>query len=288
LLNSITSQTLTDYEIIVSDDSTTDDVKELIDSFSFGEKLKYYRNQPSLGSPSNWNAAIQKASGEYIKIMHHDDAFNNDTALAEMVSFIEANRYDYIFTNSAIENVEDSGKNRVHSIRNFDKLVKNPYRLFFGNSIGSPSTLLIRRKLVKDLQYNPQFIWLVDMEYYIRLLQASDNTHIIPKPLVLTHDAASHRLTSKILDDFELQVTEQAMLYNYLAPGTPAIPRFFMQVYLARLLFKGRVKNQKLTRHFIQVPAGVHIYFALVKYKPLYFAFYILTRALDILRKVLY
>ncbi len=35
--------------------------------------------------------------------MHHDDAFTNDTALAEMMNFIEANGYDYIFADSKIE-----------------------------------------------------------------------------------------------------------------------------------------------------------------------------------------
>ncbi len=288
LLKSVERQTFTGYEIIVSDDSTTTDVKNLVDSFDFGEKLKYFRNERSLGSPSNWNAAIQKASGEYIKIMHHDDAFTNDTALAEMMNFIEANGYDYIFADSKIENVKETGKNRIHRIRKFSKVAIRPYLLFFGNSIGSPSTSLIKRNPLAHLEYNPQYIWLVDMEYYIRLFLASSKGGSISKPLILTHDAADHRLTSKIITDFDLQIKEQAMLYNFLIPKSPAFSKFFMQVYLVRLFYKAGTKNKELTRTFIHVPKLLDIYFSAVKYKPLYFAYHICIKSLDILRKILF
>ncbi len=285
LLDSIAGQTFKDYEIIVSDDSTTTDVKKLIDSFSFGEKLRYYHNQPSLGSPSNWNAAIAKASGEFVKIMHHDDAFVDENALGQMVKTIDSNKLDYLFSDSVIENVQDKERNRVHHIKRFNSLKKKPYLLFFGNSIGSPSTSLLRRNVFADMHYDPKYIWLVDIEYYTRLLQRSNNGAAIAEHLILTHDAAAHRLTSSIISDFELQLKEQAMLYNAMYPEAPAITRFFMQVSVARLFFKSKTKNKALVAGFNRVPQSVHLYFSAIKFKPLYFAYYISIRALDVVRK---
>src|SRR5438477_7380483 len=89
LLESVTRQKFIDFEIIVSDDSTTDEVSNLLSNFNFGRKLKYFRNHPSLGSPENWNASIRQATGQYIKIMHHDDLFTSETSLSEMVDFLE-------------------------------------------------------------------------------------------------------------------------------------------------------------------------------------------------------
>ena len=288
LLDSIDQQTFSNYEIIISDDSITSEVKTLVDRFHFGEKLKYFRNKPSLGSPSNWNAAISKASGEYIKIMHHDDAFTAATSLNEMVSLLEANNYDYVFAGSKIENVKDPGQNRVHRIRKFNRLLRKPYLLFFGNSIGGPSALLVKKKKFAEIQYNPAFIWLVDIEYYIRLFLESSNGNIISQPLILTHDAAEHRLTSTILRDFELQIKEEAMLYDLLRPKVPAITKFFMQVHLVRLFFKARTRNKELIILFKQTPPLLNIYFSLVKLKPLYFAYYLFIRLLDLTRKILY
>lgn len=288
LLESIAWQTFTGYEIIVSDDSTTTDVKDLVTAFNFGEKLKYFRNEPPLGSPANWNAAIKKASGKYIKIMHHDDAFNSITALAEMMNYIKANDYDYIFSDSAIDNVRDSSQNRIHRIRNFDKLVKKPWLLFFGNSIGGPSALLIKAGELKQLDYDPKFIWLVDIEYYTRLLKSNCKGDIIPKPLILTHDAADHRLTSAILRNAKLQIKEHAMLYARLSPKAPSLVKFFMQVYMTRLFFRFRLKDKDLTDLFIGKPRLLRIYFSLIRFKPLYFAYRIFIQFLDISRKFLF
>ncbi|MBL7743839.1 MAG: glycosyltransferase family 2 protein [Chitinophagaceae bacterium] len=286
LLRSIEKQTFTDYEIILSDDSTTDNVQNLLNNFSFGHKLTYTRNKPSLGSPSNWNAAISKAKGEYVKIMHHDDAFTSYTSLEEMVNFIEANNYDYIFTDTKVNNVKKPEESREHTIRKLSKIIRKPYLLFFGNSIGSPSTLLLKREKFAQLKYDSAYIWLVDIEYYTRLFSISSKGNSIPKPLIITHGSAEHQLTSKILTNFPLQAREQALLYNQLSQEASSISEFFMQIYFVRLLFKGKLNDKKILAIFSQPPLPVRIYFSVIKFKPLYFACKILTQLLDMTRKL--
>lgn len=78
LLRSIESQTFTDYEIIITDDSSDNAIEEYVKEYSF---INYTHNIPSLGHIYNWNAAIEKATGEYIKIMFSDDWFTYDDSL---------------------------------------------------------------------------------------------------------------------------------------------------------------------------------------------------------------
>src|SRR3989344_6387452 len=80
-LNSVLVQDFHDYELIITDDSSDDSVKNLLKEFDFKGKLKYYHNKIALGSPANWNYSLKQATGEYIKILHHDDFFTADNSL---------------------------------------------------------------------------------------------------------------------------------------------------------------------------------------------------------------
>lgn len=80
LIGSISEQTFTDYEIIVSDHSKTDLVERYLDKW--GLPITYYRNERGRGNSSiNMNEGIKLAKGEYIKIMHMDDWFCNPNTL---------------------------------------------------------------------------------------------------------------------------------------------------------------------------------------------------------------
>ena len=48
-LESVLMQDISDYEIIVTDDSTTDEVRDLLFSYDFGDKLKYFKNEQRKG-----------------------------------------------------------------------------------------------------------------------------------------------------------------------------------------------------------------------------------------------
>ena len=83
LLDSITIQRFTDFEVVVTDDSPDKSVGRLCEEFALLMPLKYFRNVKQLGTPENWNEAVRRASGEWIKIMHDDDWFAGADSLAE-------------------------------------------------------------------------------------------------------------------------------------------------------------------------------------------------------------
>ena len=248
LLASIEAQTFKDFEVIVSDDSSTEAVAKMIREFDKKLPINYTRNTPALGSPENWNAAIAKATGQLIKIMHHDDFFSQSTSLQKMVAYLEDGKYDYVFANTSIQNVQLPQTQRLHTIKDFPKILNNPELTFFGNPIGAPSTLLCKQEIAKQLQYNKQFIWLVDVEYYYRLFKLSTNGAVVQEPLIATHDAADHQISKDCIDDYELQAKEQLILFYQMQNHVSRLQSFFMQMFLLRTMFLQNNRNKIIAK----------------------------------------
>ena len=171
LLHSISIQTFLDFEVVVTDDSASPEVAKLCDEYGKLFLLRYYKNEKPFGTPENWNEAIRKANGSWIKIMHDDDWFPDEDSLEEYVEAI----YDYPdekFFYSAYRNMyAKSGrfKEVFTSIIRRAKLQKNPAILFASNVIGPPSVIL--HKNDKEFWYDPAIKWVVDIDFYIRVLQ---------------------------------------------------------------------------------------------------------------------
>jgi glycosyltransferase involved in cell wall biosynthesis len=89
LMESIVFQDYCNYEVVISDDSKSTVVRDLIhDKYGplLGDKLRYFHNEPALGSPANWNNAIGLARYDVVKIMHHDDYFSGKDSLSKIFS----------------------------------------------------------------------------------------------------------------------------------------------------------------------------------------------------------
>lgn len=235
-LHSVVVQKFTDYEIIISDDSPDDSVRDLISEFNFGEKLHYYRNEKSLGSPENWNAAIGKASGEYVKILHHDDMLAHPDALSAFVGLLD-NNPDANFGFSA-SRIEDAQSESVRESRPTDEkllmLRTAPEKLFLGNCIGAPSATICRRDAALD--YDRRMKWLVDIDFYIRILQQSKDFAYSPEVLIVTPTNAGHQVTEICNTDAETELYEYSLLYfknaEYLANDDDALA--FLSMFVGK------------------------------------------------------
>lgn len=73
-LDSILAQTFTDYEIIISDNASTDSTAAIVHNYMARHPcIRYYRNETNLGAAKNYNGLVTYAQGEYFKWMAHDD-----------------------------------------------------------------------------------------------------------------------------------------------------------------------------------------------------------------------
>jgi glycosyltransferase involved in cell wall biosynthesis len=73
-LDSILAQTYTDFEVIISDNASTDRTQEICQKYATKDpRIRYYRNETDLGAARNYNRTFELSSGEYFKWTAHDD-----------------------------------------------------------------------------------------------------------------------------------------------------------------------------------------------------------------------
>lgn len=71
-IKSVLDQSFTDYEIIVSDDCSTDETAEVVHAFG-DARIRYFRNDRNLGYGGNLEAGAAHATGEILYLLGHDD-----------------------------------------------------------------------------------------------------------------------------------------------------------------------------------------------------------------------
>jgi len=86
-IQSVLDQTYEDYEIIVVDDGSTDNSREIVEKF--GNKVHYIW-QENQGLPGARNTGLKAAVGEVVALLDADDQYEPDY-LEELVSFLETN-----------------------------------------------------------------------------------------------------------------------------------------------------------------------------------------------------
>jgi glycosyltransferase involved in cell wall biosynthesis len=108
-IESIRRQTLTDFELIISDNASTDDTEAICRRHAADDaRIRYYRNASNIGASANFNRSFTLASGEYFKWAAHDDTLA-PTYLERCVALLEANP-DAVLCQSLVRLIDADGK----------------------------------------------------------------------------------------------------------------------------------------------------------------------------------
>lgn len=216
VIDSIFIQTYSNYEIIISDDSDNDDVENLIKGYKLtfpDKRITYIRNSPSLGTPDNWNESMIKASGEWVKIMHHDDCFVDNCSLQKFVDLTsENNDIDFVFSGSYFINSKNQKVENFIDFKTFKKISKRPVQLFCGNLIGSPSVVMIKNRGGK---FDKELKWLVDIEFYYNSLTNSRGSNYTDECLIESY-APEQRVTNSCWMNKFVEIPEHLHCINKL------------------------------------------------------------------------
>jgi glycosyltransferase involved in cell wall biosynthesis len=106
-IQSVLSQTLVDFELIICDNCSTDTTREIVSGFT-DPRIRYVENPENLGLVGNANHCLELAKGEYVCILHHDDLMLPDN-LRRKVQLLDAHS-DVGFVHSNIVLIDLKGE----------------------------------------------------------------------------------------------------------------------------------------------------------------------------------
>lgn len=107
----ILSQTFKDFEIVIVDNDSKDNTREVVDSFK-DKRIKYYKNERNIGGVKNTEKAMRLAEGKYIFLHGDDDYLLYDNVLSNSHKKISGNklgllRLNYLYQTFDKRNVFD-------------------------------------------------------------------------------------------------------------------------------------------------------------------------------------
>ncbi|MFV0493649.1 glycosyltransferase family 2 protein, partial [Mycobacterium sp.] len=187
-MESILGQTFTDFELVVSDHSSTDGTWEVLQQFAADQRVRLSRLPSGGGAPANWNAVTGRAAGEFVKLVCGDDLLMSD-CLAEQVAALEAHP-SAVMAASPRDVIDAAGtpvlRNRgLAGLRGEVRAVDAIRRdIAAGTNIfGEPGCVLFRREaLVRAGGWDGRFPYLIDEATYCAVLHRG-NLVAVPRTL---------------------------------------------------------------------------------------------------------
>lgn len=144
------------YEIVISDDCSTDGTKEICLEYSrrFPEKIKFIERLENVGALKNFYNTLQRCRGDYIALLEGDDYWTSKEKLKKQVSFLKKNPdFSICFHSVKLQ----KGKKLVHdNITRVPDSVTTINDLAWGNYIHTPSCVF--RNNFKGREY-PAFVY---------------------------------------------------------------------------------------------------------------------------------
>ena len=108
-LDSILDQTFTDFELVISDNASTDRTADICREYAAkDQRIQYHRNSKNIGGPRNFNQLFEQCESEFFKWAHHDDVLAPNF-LARCVEVLESDP-SVILVHSKTARIDDEGK----------------------------------------------------------------------------------------------------------------------------------------------------------------------------------
>lgn len=151
--------------IVVDDSNQNDDIENYVTSLNDG-RISYHHNRPSLGAVKNWNSGLRLCHGEYIMVVHHDEAMKSEYFLKEIQQQLQNN--DIVVCNIEVHHANGKVYGLYSSwIKKF--VISHPSLLFAVNAIGPCSVVAFKNNLLEP--FDEKTNWFVDVEWYYRLMK---------------------------------------------------------------------------------------------------------------------
>ena len=148
-IDSILYQTYSNFELIITDDCSSDKTIEIIKNYQENDKrIKLYQNETNLGFVKNFEKSISLCTGDYIALADQDDIWKKD----KLKTFIENIGENVLIYSDALLIDEHASSMEKELIRPDKDLISGSNnRAFILENCISGNTLMFKKELVEQI-----------------------------------------------------------------------------------------------------------------------------------------
>ncbi len=144
-VESVLQQSFTDFELITVDDGSTDNTREILESFGSRLRLLEHPGGVNKGQSAAINLGIEYSKGRYIAILDSDDFWHREKLARQMAFFGERPDADLVYCNG--QAVDATGQHLYDIYEPGHVETNDPAALLLNCYIAIPSNALARRSL---------------------------------------------------------------------------------------------------------------------------------------------
>jgi glycosyltransferase involved in cell wall biosynthesis len=181
-IESVLSQTFTNFELLIIDDGSTDNTAEIANHYSHKDRRIKLISQKNQGVSIARNTGIEIAKGEYIAFLDSDDQWLADKLAVHIEHFNRCPNLGISF--GRVEFMSFDGQ-PTGQFSNSQLLQLVPERLYYENLIVTPSNAVIRRAVLDNVgNFDSNLSGTEDAELFLRIAYKGWKVEGIDKVLV--------------------------------------------------------------------------------------------------------
>ena len=233
-MRSVLAQTVTDWELIVVDDNSSDDTLEVVKSMK-DARISYTRHEVNKGGSSARNTGIRRATGELVAFLDDDDIWARAYLEKQMKAIVG---YDAVTCDYCLHG-QTPRASRIAVMPITVPILRKGYA-----GCGT-SGLVVRRAVLDSLLFDETLPSGQDWDLLLRLAQ-SYRIGFLTEPLVI-YEQGSHTRISNQIANSSLHTIEKHM--RVLLKHKDLLGQFWFNYHAARLLLYGIKSRSNRFRH---------------------------------------
>lgn len=237
-IQSVLKQTRHDFELIVVDDGSTDNTREVVAKYGSRVRYIYQANQ---GVSAARNTGIRLAQGEYLAFLDSDDLWQKRKLAVQLEAMQAEPSVKICYTNEIWrrdgKHLNQKKKHQKYSGWIFEPML--PLCLI------SASSILLAREVFDEVGvFDENLPVCEDYDLWLRLAMRYPIT-FVDQPLIIKRGGHENQLSQKYwgMDRFRVQVLERLLVHPHLKPEQRAAVIAEIK-YKARILVLGAIKNE--------------------------------------------
>lgn len=222
-IDSVLAQSRTDWELVISDDASTDDTSDIIQPYLSDPRITYVRHETNLGQADNWGFLLNQGGAPLLTVLHADDYWLPCMLDTVLSAFAADPLLDLLYGNwwrqvEGKNNLVLAKQEQAHTFSGHDE-----YRYQVKRHTWLPSATVLTRSAA-DLAGRPDadLKMLVDTEYFLRVALHARRVRAITEPLMVYRVHGGNATAEGIAND-RLNA-EKEMLPSFCARHVMSVP----------------------------------------------------------------